>query len=84
MGYFTIDYCKVPGVILLNRCTWWCFLIRKQHGKELQASSELSAPSTSSGLITTTDWKLCIICQEEKAEALTCPSKSKRKDVGSV
>ena len=47
-------------------------------------SSELSAPSTSSGLITTTDWKSCIIFQEEKAEALTCPPKSRRKDVGSV
>ena len=45
--------------------------------------SELSAPSISSGHLTVTNWKLCVICQEEKAEPLTCPSKSRRKDVGS-
>ena len=45
--------------------------------------SELSAPSMSSGHLTVTNWKLCVICQEEKGEPLTCPSKSRRKDVGS-
>lgn len=40
--------------------------------------SWLPTPSTSSR-----HWKLCVVCQEEKAEPLTCPSKSKRKDVGS-
>lgn len=29
------------------------------------------------------NWKLCILCQQEKGESLICPSKSKRKDVGS-
>lgn len=29
-----------------------------------------------------TNWKLCIICQEETAESLTSPLQSKRKDVG--
>ena len=45
-------------------------------------NSELSAPSTSFGHLTTTNWKMCVICQEEKAEPLTYPSKSRRKDVG--
>ncbi len=30
-----------------------------------------------------TNWKLCLVCQEETGEPLTCPSKSKKKDVGS-
>ena len=29
------------------------------------------------------NWKLCVICQQEKGESLICPSKSKRKDIGS-
>ena len=41
------------------------------------------APSTSSHQPTVTDWKLCLLCQEDKEEPLTFPSKSKRKDVGS-
>ena len=45
--------------------------------------SGLPAPSTSSRQVIVTNWKLCMLCQEEKAEPLTCPSKSKRKDVGS-
>ena len=32
---------------------------------------------------TQTNWKLCILCQEDKSESLTSPSKSKRKDSGS-
>ena len=32
---------------------------------------------------TQTNWKLCIICQEDKSESLTSPSKSTRKDSGS-
>ena len=44
---------------------------------------ELPAPSTSSRYLVVTNWKLCVICQEEKDKQLTCPSKSKRKDVGS-
>ena len=37
----------------------------------------------SSSVDTTLNWKLCIICQEEKDEPLTCPMNSKRKDLGS-
>ena len=33
--------------------------------------------------LTTTDWRLCIICQEDKIETLTKPVQSKRKDIGS-
>eukprot|EP00745_Piridium_sociabile_P019364 TRINITY_DN2926_c0_g1_i4.p2 TRINITY_DN2926_c0_g1~~TRINITY_DN2926_c0_g1_i4.p2 ORF type:complete len:268 (+),score=53.47 TRINITY_DN2926_c0_g1_i4:757-1560(+) len=46
---------------------------------------ERPVPSTSTSTHPTqTNWKLCIICQEDKAESLTCPSQSKRKDsVGS-
>lgn len=43
----------------------------------------LPVPSTSSRYLTVTNWKLCAICQEETSEPLTCPSKSKRKDLGS-
>uniref|UniRef100_UPI00358E1F74 uncharacterized protein n=1 Tax=Myxine glutinosa TaxID=7769 RepID=UPI00358E1F74 len=43
---------------------------------------ERPVPSTSTHP-TQTNWKLCIICQEDKAESLTCPSQSKRKDSGS-
>ena len=31
---------------------------------------------------TTTDWELCVVCQEVKGEPLTSPSLSKRQDVG--
>ena len=43
---------------------------------------ECPVPSTSTHT-TQTNWKLCIICQEDKSESLTSPSKSKRKDSGS-
>ena len=44
----------------------------------------LERPVTSTSTHTTqTNWKLCIVCQEEKSESLTSPSKSKRKDSGS-
>ena len=39
--------------------------------------------SSSVDTVTTLNWKLCIICQEEKDEPLTCPMNSKRKDLGS-
>ena len=39
--------------------------------------------SDSSQQPTVTNWNLCLICQEDNEEPLTCPSKSKRKDVGS-
>ena len=42
---------------------------------------ERPVPSTSSPT-TQTYWKLCIICQEDKSESLTSPSKSTRKDSG--
>ena len=45
--------------------------------------SGIPAPSTTIQHPTETDWNLCIICQEPKGEPLTCPAKSKRKDVGS-
>ena len=45
--------------------------------KALQGSSDcLRQP-------TVTNWELCIICQEDNEEPLTCPSNSKRKDLGS-
>ena len=41
----------------------------------------LERPVTSTSMhITQTNWKLCIIYQEDKSECLTSPSKSKRKD----
>ena len=43
---------------------------------------ERPAPSTSQHPVQT-NWKLCIICQEDKAEALTCPSQSKGQDMRS-
>ena len=44
----------------------------------------LERPVTSTSTHTTqTNWKLCIISQEDKSESLTFPSKSKRKDSGS-
>ena len=46
------------------------------------APSERTSPSTSPHLITT-DWSLCLICQEDKTETLTKPDQSKRKDIGS-
>ena len=46
------------------------------------ADVERTSPSTSQHL-TTTDWKLCLICQEDKTETLTKPDQSKRKDIGS-
>ena len=39
-------------------------------------------PATSSHS-SQTKWKLCVICQEDKAESLTSPAKSKREDMGS-
>ena len=38
----------------------------------------LDGQGSSSSCTAKTDWKLCIICQEDKAEALTCPSKQTR------
>ena len=43
---------------------------------------ERPVPSTSTHT-TQTNWKLCTICQEDKSESVTSPSKSKRKDSGS-
>ena len=43
----------------------------------------LPVPLTSSRYLAVSNWKLCVICQAETAKPLTCPSKSKRKDVGS-
>ena len=44
----------------------------------------LERPVTSASMNTTqTNWKLCIICQEDTLEYLASPSKSKRKDSGS-
>ena len=51
--------------------------------KLVDIESEFPSPSTNVQLVTMTDWKLCLICQEQKEEPLTCPSQSKRKDVGS-
>ena len=51
--------------------------------KLVDIESEFPSPSTNVQLVTITDWKLCLICQEQKEESLTCPSQSKRKDVGS-
>ena len=51
--------------------------------KLVDIESELPSPSTNVQPVTITDWKLCLICQELKEEPLTCPSQSKRKDVGS-
>lgn len=46
------------------------------------AHAERTSPSTSPNL-TTTDWRLCLICQEDKTETLTKPDPSKRKDIDS-
>ena len=46
------------------------------------AHAERTSPSTSPHL-TTTDCRLCLICQEDKMETLTKPDQSKRKDIGS-
>jgi len=46
------------------------------------ADAERTSPSTSPHL-TTTDWRLCLICQEDKTETLTKPDQSKRKAIGS-
>ena len=44
----------------------------------------LERPVTSTSTHTTqTNWKLCVICQDDKSESLTSPSKSKKKDSGS-
>ena len=51
--------------------------------KLVNSGLPVPTPSTSSRHLMVTNWKLCVMCQEEKAELLTCPSKSKRKDVGS-
>ena len=39
--------------------------------------------NATSSHLTTTDWKLCLICQEDTTETLTKPDQSKRKDIGS-
>lgn len=46
---------------------------------------KLADPLSSAGAVqfSQTNWMLCIICQEDKADPLTCPSKSKHHDVGS-
>ena len=43
----------------------------------------LDGQGSSSSCTAKTDWKLCIICQEDKAEASRCPLRSKRTDKGS-
>ena len=43
---------------------------------------ERPVPPTSTHT-TQTNWKLCILCQEDKSDSLTSPSKSTRKDSGS-
>ena len=59
---------------------WWCFLIRVLISKTFKlVGTGTEVPSTSKQS-DTTNWKLCVICQQEKGESLTCPSKSKRKD----
>ena len=47
---------------------------------DIRASSSSSEMSPA----TTTNWKLCVLCQEETSESLTSPAVSKRKDVGRV
>ena len=51
--------------------------------KLVDTESEFPSPSTNVQHVAMTNWKLCLICQEQKEEPLTCPSQSKRKDVGS-
>ena len=51
--------------------------------KLVDTESEFPSPSTNVQYVAMTNWKLCLICQEQKEELLTCPSQSKRKDVGS-
>ena len=59
-------------------------LIRNSMSKTFKlVDAELSVPSTSSRYPTLTNWQLCVFCQAETVEPLTCPSKSNRKDVGS-
>ena len=60
------------------------YLIRNNMSKIFAlVDTSVQVPSTSTKCQTVTNWKLCIICQEETKESLTCPSKSKRKDLGS-
>ena len=67
-----------------SRCTWWLCLIRNSISKTFKlVDAELPVPSTSSRYLTVTNWQLCVIGQAQNAEPLTCPSKFKRKDVGS-
>ena len=40
-----------------------------------------SLPAVDVAVHTTTDWSLCCLCQEEKKEPLTDPSKNPRADV---
>ena len=64
---------------------WWLLVTIEQldHVQELPlVGLERPVPSTSTHT-TQTNWKLCIICQEDKSESLTSPSKSTRKDSGS-
>ena len=51
--------------------------------KLVDTESEFPSPSTNVQHVAMTNWKLCLICQEQKEEPLTCPSQSKRKDIGS-
>ena len=61
-----------------------CYLIRNNMSKTFAlVDTSVQVPSTSTKCQTVTNWKLIIIYQEETKESLTCPSKSKRKDLGS-
>lgn len=42
----------------------------------------MSNNSTEEEKQTTTDWNLCVLCQENTGEILQCPAESKRSDVG--
>ena len=56
---------------------------KRNHVQELPTFQlvGLERPVTSTSPNTTqTNWKLCIICHDDKSEYLTSPSKSKRKD----
>ena len=46
-----------------------------------QCTTELNEDGKTEN-ISTTNWNLCALCQEDKAEALQCPAESKRYNVG--
>jgi len=46
-------------------------------------NTSIQVPSTPTISQDVTNWKQCVICQEETKEPLTCPANSKRKDLGS-